>query len=59
MLEWSRTYGEIYSLKLGSTTVIVLSSADVVTECVYQVFQIISPLMPIHQAIREARSDIF
>ncbi|KAE8347387.1 hypothetical protein BDV24DRAFT_173253 [Aspergillus arachidicola] len=32
MLEWSRTYGDIYSLKLGSATVIVLSSADVVTE---------------------------
>ncbi|KAE8422719.1 cytochrome P450 [Aspergillus pseudocaelatus] len=32
MLEWSRKYGDIYSLKLGSTNVIVLSSADVVTE---------------------------
>ena len=32
MMEWSRKYGEIYSLKLGSATVIVLSSADAVTE---------------------------
>lgn len=59
MLEWSRTYGDIYSLKLGSATVFVLSSADVVTEKVHETSQKNLLLTPIHQAIREARSDIF
>ncbi|CAL1707421.1 unnamed protein product [Somion occarium] len=33
LTEWARTYGEIYSLKIGSGTAIVVSSAKMAREC--------------------------